>query len=103
RADVRSPVSSDLRFVPNTAERNADEFSSKSPRDRFCEGCFSDARRSDEAQNLSLHLLHEIKHGNMLKNPLLRLFQPEMIVVENAFNVVDLQVVFCPLLPGNTY
>ena len=37
----------------------------------------------------------------MFQDPLLRLFEAEVILVQDLFHVVDAEVVFGPFVPGN--
>ncbi len=54
-------------------------------RDRLAERGLADARRSDQAQDRALHLLHALLHGEIFDDAFLDLLQAEVIGVEHFF------------------
>jgi hypothetical protein len=93
RADVRSPVATDLGLVPNAAERHADELPSERARDRLPERGLPHARRSDEAENRALELTRQLEHRDVLEDPLLDLLQAVVILVEDALDLLEIGIV----------
>src|SRR5215211_6807440 len=51
RADVRPPVTPDLRLVADTAERHPRQLAPERPRDRLSQTRLADTRRPDEAED----------------------------------------------------
>src|SRR4029453_16067125 len=56
RADIGPPVTADLGFVTNAAERLANELAAGGARDRAPERGLADARRADQAQDRAFQL-----------------------------------------------
>src|SRR5690606_29664458 len=71
RADIRSAMTANLRFVPYSAKRNSDEFAAKRPCDGTSQRRLAYPRRSDEAQYRALQLLHKLLHGQVFQHPFL--------------------------------
>ncbi len=103
RSDVGPAVAPDLRFIPNAAQGDADELAAQRPGDGPGQRSLSHAGRADEAEDLSLHLPHEVQHGDVLKNPVLRFFQTKVILIEDLSHMIDPEVVAGAPVPGNRH
>ena len=84
RADVRAAMTADLGLVANAAERHPHELAIGRARDALAERRLADARRSDEAQDRALELLHALLHREVLEDALLDLLEPVVIFLEHA-------------------
>ncbi len=76
-------MAADFGLVAHAAERHAHEFAPGRLGDRFAERGLADAGRTDQAQDRSGQLIGALLHGQIFDDPLLDLFQAEMIGVEN--------------------
>ena len=81
RADIGPAVAADLGLVAHAAQRHAHEVAAGGPRHRLAERGLADARRADQAQDRTLHLVHALLHGEVFEDALLDLLQPEMVGV----------------------
>ena len=99
-ADVRPPVPADLRLIAHAAERDAHERTSQGTGDGLRQRGLPDAGRPDEAEDLPLHLTHEVQDGDMLEDALLGLLQTEMVFIQDRLHVIDLQIVRVRLCHG---
>ena len=103
RADVGAAVSTNLRFVAHAAERDAHELSAERSRDRFPERGLADARRPDEAEDRALHLLLQLAHAEKFQDALLHLLQVEVILVEDALRLLEIDLVGGRLGPRHVH
>ncbi len=99
RADVRPPVTADLRLVANAADRNPRELAPEAARDRVAERGLADPGRPDEAQDLPGHVALQLRDGEVLDDPLLHLLEVEVVLVEDLPCVVEVEVVLGHLGP----
>ncbi len=99
RADVGAPVAADLGFVAHAAQRHAHKLAAGGLGDRHAERGLAHARRSDEAEDGALRILHELTHGEELEDALLDLLQAIVIGVENLLRGIDRARLFRLLLP----
>src|SRR5205823_8053835 len=93
RADVRAPVPADLRLVSNAADRDADELAPERPRDRLPERGLADAGWSDEAEDRPEDVTLQLRYRQVLDDPVLDLFQVEVVLVEDAPRLLEVEVV----------
>ena len=100
RADVRAPVATNLRLVAHAAQRQPHEVAPGRLRDRARQRRLAHARRSDEAHDRPLQLLHQRLHGQVLEDPLLDLLQAVVVLVEDPLGVDDVQLLLGLLAPG---
>src|SRR5690606_30346857 len=103
RADVRAPVPADLRLVPDAAERHADELAVRRARDALPERRLADARRTDQAQDRALQLLHALLHGEVLEDPLLHFLEAVVVLLEDPLGVGEIVVHLRALLPRHLH
>src|SRR3546814_5077790 len=75
RTDIGPPVAADLGLVANAAQRHAHEAAARRPAHRLAERGLADARRADEAEDRTLHLVHPLLHGEIFENTLLDLLE----------------------------
>ena len=92
-ADVREPVTADLRLVPHAADRQALELPSERACDRMPERRLADAGRPDEAEDLTRDLVPQLRNRQVLDDPVLDLLEVEVILVEHPPRVVEIEVV----------
>ena len=99
RADIRSPVTADLRLVAHAAERDPVELPAERPRDRPAERGLADARGADEAQDRILPGRAHALHREVFEDTFLHLLETGMILVEDPPRLVDVEVVGRLLAP----
>ena len=96
---VCSSVSTDLRFIPDTAKTDTDIFfiqcSCYGARDR----CFSGSRRSDQTEDRAAALLCQCPHGKKFQNSLFHFFQTVVIRFQNLARFVEVLIVSGRFLP----
>ena len=98
-ADVRPTMAADLRLISHPAEGDAHQLPAERPGNRLRQRGLAYSRRADKTKDLPLHLAHKVEHRNVLQNSLLRLFQPEVVLIEDRLNVLHRKVVFRPRMP----
>src|SRR5690606_34598268 len=98
-ADVRAPVTANLRLIAHAAERHADELAIRRARDRLAQRGLADARRPDETQDRALQRLHTLLHREVFDDALLDLLEPVVVLVEHLLGVRDVVVDLRLLLP----
>ena len=84
RADIGFSVTADLGLVVDASEGNARQFAVERARDAHGNRGFSHARRADQTDDLPGKLRRKLLDRQNLKDPLLNLFQPEVILVEDT-------------------
>src|SRR5215469_17834836 len=89
----------DFGFVTYATQRHPHEIPASSARDRFAERGLADTRGADEAKDRPLHLFHALLYGEVFKDALLDLFEPEMVSVEHLFRALDVAFDLGPVLP----
>ena len=90
----------DIRFVMNTAQGDTDHLSVQAPGDGIGNGGFTHAGRSHQAKNLGRHMGRQLPDSNGFQNPLLYLFQPEMVVLQNLGGGLDVKALLGAFVPG---
>ena len=83
-SDVSFPVSSNIRFIPNSAQRNPFVISAQSLGNGFSDGSLADTRRANKTENLSRHFRHHGMQSDALQYPFLDLFHTVMVFVQNG-------------------
>src|SRR3954462_8619821 len=68
RANVSSPMASNLSFIAHAAKRDANEFASHGLGNGFSERCLSNSRRADEAKDRGFAGRLQFEHCEMLEN-----------------------------------
>ena len=89
RADVGPPMAADLGLVVHAAQADARELAAHGAGDRLAQRRLADAGRSGEAQDRRLAFGRQLAHGQVFDDALLDLFQAEMVVVEHAAGLGD--------------
>ena len=89
RADIGAPVAADLGLVMHAAEADAHELAAQRLGDRLAERGLADAGRPDEAQDRRLAARRELQHRQVFDDPALDLVEPEMVGVEDAPRLGD--------------
>ena len=101
RADVGAPVAADLGLVAHAADRQPYELPSERARDRLAERRLADARRPDEAQDLTRDLVAKLGDREVLEDPLLDLVEIEVVPVEHLARVREVEVVLGSVFQGS--
>ena len=83
RANIRTPVAPDFRFVAHASERNTDELPAHGRRDGASERRLPDARRPDKARDRRFALRPQLEHGQIFEDAFLDFFEIVMIAVED--------------------
>ena len=99
-ADVRAPVAADLRLVADAADRDAGELAPERARDRLAERRLADAGRADEAEDRAADVALQLRDGQVLDDPVLHLLEVEVVLVEDAPRLLEVEVVLGGLVPG---
>ena len=102
RADIGAAMTANFRFVAHAAQRLAHEFAPRGLGDRATERGLADARWADEAQDRPLQLVGARLHGQIFDDPVLDLFQREMILVEDVLRLLEVVLDLALLAPGQT-
>mmetsp|Transcript_685 Transcript_685/g.1580 ORF Transcript_685/g.1580 Transcript_685/m.1580 type:complete len:231 (-) Transcript_685:466-1158(-) len=95
RAYIGPSVSSQLRDVMHTADRESVEFSVQSSRDTRSDRGFSDAGRASEAHDFPLGRVLQERDRDMLQDSLLYIFEAIMVLVQYFFRTLDVLVLRC--------
>ena len=99
RADVSAAVAANLGFVAHSAQRDAREFAAERVGHAFAERRFADAGRADEAEDRAFDLLAALDDGDEFEQPVLDLGEAEMLLVQNFFRRLQIQLVLGVLFP----
>ena len=99
-ADIRFPVAADVGLVPDAAQRNAAELPVQRLGNGQGDGGLSHARRACQTDDLPPPLRIHLPDGNGLQNPLLHLFQTEVIPVQHLPGRVHIQTLLRICTPG---
>ncbi|EAQ29638.1 hypothetical protein NAP1_02660 [Erythrobacter sp. NAP1] len=89
RADIGAAVAADFGLVAHSAQRLAHEFAARRFGDALAERGLADARRADKAKDRTLQLVSARLHGKVLNDPVLDLFKPVVIGVEDFLRLAD--------------
>src|SRR3989304_7096926 len=97
--DIGFAVPADLRLIMQPAKGHPDILPVKGFGNRFPERCFTDTRRTIQANYRGFHITFKLEHGEMFNDPFFYLLQAEMIFIEYALGPVQVEVVFCVIVP----
>ncbi len=100
RAEIGAAVAADLGLVMGAAEADPGELAAGGPRDALAERGLADAGRPDEAQDRALAVGVELAHREELEDPALDLLQAEMVGIEDAPRLGDVDRRLAGLRPG---
>ena len=98
-AHIGPAMAPDFRLIPHSTQRNAGKFSAESIRQAFTKGRLTHARRSHQAQDRPLDLLAALDHGDEFQQPVLDLFQAEMLFVQDLFRRLQIENILGVLFP----
>ena len=93
-------MAADLRLVVDAAEAHPDELAAHGSSDALAEARLADAGRSDEEQDGRSDLLGQLAHGHVLDDPLLRLLEAPVVLVQDLLGLVEVEVVIGLNAPG---
>src|SRR5690606_11151113 len=99
RANVGTPVTTDLSLVAYAAERHTDELASGSLGDGLAERGLTNAGRSNEAEDRTLELILTALDRELFDDTLLDLLQTEVIRIKDLLGVVQVRANLGVLLP----
>src|SRR4029450_2891506 len=100
-ADVCPPVTSDLCFVADAADRDAGELAAERLRDRMAERGLTDSGGADEAEDRPGEVaLLELRDREVLDDPVLDLVEVVVVGVEDLARLDEVEVVLRLLVPG---
>ena len=99
RPDVGAAVAADLGLVTYAADRDADELAPERAGDRLAERGLAHSRRADEAEDRAGEVLLQLRHGELLDDPLLHLLEVVVVLVEDGARVLEVEVVLGRLVP----
>ena len=94
-------MAANLGLVAHAAQRHAHELAARRLGDRLAERGLADAGRPDEAEDRPGQLVGALLHGQIFDDPLLDLFQAEVIGVEKRLRRRQVLLDFRLLLPRN--
>ena len=93
-------MAADVGLVPDTAQRNAAELPVQRLGNGQGDGGLTHARGACQTDDLPLPLRIHLPDGNGLQNPLLHLFQTEVIPVQHLPGRVHIQTLLRICTPG---
>ena len=100
-SNVGLPVTADVGFVADTAERYADILPLHRTCDRGSKRGLADSGRADKAENLVLQIGIELLDREVFDDAFLDFFQTVVIGIEDFLRRVDIVAVFRFLVPRN--
>ncbi len=100
RADVGAAVAAHLGLVAHAAEGDAAVAPAHRARDRAAERGLADAGRPEKEHDGPLLVGPQLPHRHVLENALLDLLEPEVVFVEAAAHLADVDAVGRRLGPG---
>ena len=84
----------DLRFIPDTAQAQPNEFPIGSAGHGFRDGGLPHAWRTDKTEDRTLVLLDEGLNGKIFDDPLLNFLKTMMVLFKNGFRILQRMFVF---------
>ena len=107
RADVGTPVPTNLGLVAHAAQRKANELAAHRARNRAAQAGFAHAGRPYKAQDRATWvgrqaqaLLAQRAHGQVFQNARLDTLKVVVVLVEHLLGVRDIELVVAVLFPG---
>ncbi len=98
-SNVGSAMSAHFRLVPNAAEGNMYELSVERLRNGFAQRRLANARRPDKTENRTLGLVRKLAHCKILEYPVLDLFKPIVVLVQDLARTLQVNLVGSPDVP----
>ncbi len=98
--DIGPPVAPDIRLIPDAAQADTDVLSLQGFGDTLADTGLAGSGGSHKEQDRSGLLFLQIHDGNLLDDPLLDLFQAEMIFLKDLFRPVKVDGLGRLLFPG---
>ena len=92
-------MAADFRLIAHSAERHPDELAAGGLGDRHAERGLADARRSDETENRTFGIFHQLANGEKFEDALLDLLETIVIFVQNFLGARDVADFLGTLLP----
>ena len=89
----------DFGFISNTTERHPNELPTCGTSDRLTERSFSNAWGTDETDNRAFQVFDELQNSEVLKHIFLRFLQAVMVLIQDAFSLRKMELMFSAVLP----
>ncbi len=100
RTDVGPAVATDVRFVADATQADADVLPLQGLGDAAADAGLARARRADEQQNGALLFLLQLHHGNLLDNAVFHLLQAEVVFLQHGLGLIEVNVRRLGFLPA---
>ena len=100
RPHIGFPVAPDIRLIMDAAQGNSSHFPVQCPGHGHSNGGLSHSRRAHQAEDLPLQIRGQLLDRQKLQNPLLHLFQAEVVRVQNLPGRLDVDPLLGGLGPG---
>ena len=94
RANVGASMPTDLGFIFDATEGDADKLPSHGTGDGFTERGFADAGGADEAQDRAAHIIFELTHSEVFEDAAFDFVEAVMVFVEDLAGVRDIEAIF---------
>ena len=99
-AHIGFAVTPDIRLIMDTTQRNPNHFPIQAPGDGIGDGSFAHTGRTHQAENLGRHMRSQLPDGNGFQDPLLYLFQAEVVMLQNFGGRLDIDPLLGGFIPG---
>ena len=99
RPDVGAAVAANLRFVVQAAQCDAAELTPQRRCDRFAQRGLAYARRAVETEDRRFEVALQLDDRQVFQQPLLDLFEAEMVVVELLARLFEVEIVLRTVVP----
>src|SRR5262249_19785815 len=93
-------MAADLGLVSDTTQGNSDELSSRCSGYGPTKRSLADAWRAHQTENRAFDFSDQALNGQILEDPLFDLFQPVVIVFEDALGFINVELVVGEIVPG---
>src|SRR5262249_42171674 len=94
RTDVGTAMAADLGFIADAAERHAHELAAGRAGHGLAERSLANTWRTDQTEDRPLHLTNQGLNGQVLQNALFDLLEAEVVFLENALRLLNVELVF---------
>ena len=93
-------MTTDIRFIVNTAKRNTSHFSIQTSGNGVGNGGFTNTGRANQTNNLRRHLRRHLPHRQSFQNALLHLLHAKMVLVKDFSGGSNIDPFLCIYIPG---
>ena len=99
-AHIGLAVPPNIRLIMDTTQRNPNHLSIQAPGDGIGDGGFAHTGRAHQAEDLGRHMGSQLPDGDGFQNPLLHLFQAEVVMLQNFGGRLDIDPLLGGFIPG---